>query len=68
MEPTSVASASGAKTAIFVFPSAVGHVNPSLPLARGLVARGWDVDYLGIEQFKEAIEATGANFCDRDRV
>lgn len=68
MEPTSVAPASSAKTAIFVFPSAAGHVNPSLPLARGLVAQGWDVDYLAIEQFKDAVEGTGATFCDRDRV
>jgi hypothetical protein len=57
-----------ASKAIFVFPSAAGHVNPSLPLARGLVARGWAVDYLAIAQFKEAIEDTGAQFFDRDAV
>ena len=54
--------------AIFVFPQAAGHVNPSLPLARGLVARGWAVDYLASSQFKAAIEDTGATFCDRDEV
>eukprot|EP00927_Polykrikos_kofoidii_P077222 TRINITY_DN74189_c0_g1_i1.p1 TRINITY_DN74189_c0_g1~~TRINITY_DN74189_c0_g1_i1.p1 ORF type:complete len:503 (-),score=75.92 TRINITY_DN74189_c0_g1_i1:128-1579(-) len=50
--------------AVFVFPSASGHVNPSLPLARGLVSLGWAVEYLCKEQFKEAIEDTGATFFD----
>ena len=35
---------SSKRKAIFVFPAAAGHVSPSLPLARGLVARGWAVD------------------------
>ena len=68
MEPEPSAAPSGNNRAIFVFPSAAGHVNPSLPLARGLVARGWAVDYLAIPQFKEAIEDTGAAFWDRDGV
>lgn len=58
----------GAGKAIFVFPAAAGHVNPSLPLARGLVAKGWTVEYLATALFQEAIEGTGAAFCDRDRV
>jgi hypothetical protein len=72
MDPEPAAAADGSSgscsRAIFVFPSAAGHVNPSLPLARGLVARGWAVDFLAIEQFKEAIEDTGAVFWDRDGV
>lgn len=52
--------------AAFVFPAASGHTNPSLPLARALVVRGWDVDYLHSPQFQEAIEDTGATFVDRD--
>ena len=60
-------SASRSK-AIFVFPAAAGHVNPSLPLARGLVLAGWDVDYLATATFKVAIQDTGATFCDRDAV
>ena len=52
--------------AAFVFPAASGHTNPSLPLARALVERGWDVDYLHSPQFQEAIEDTGATFVDRD--
>ena len=61
-------AASARNKAIFVFPAAPGHVNPSLPLARGLVAQGWDVDYLATEQFKAAVLDTGATFCDRDDV
>jgi hypothetical protein len=61
-------SPASSKTAIFVFPSAAGHVNPSLPLARGLVAKGWAVDYLANAQFKEGIESTGATFFDRDGI
>ena len=57
-----------APRAIFVFPAASGHINPSLPLARGLVSLGWEVNYLGTLNFKEAIEDTGAVFFDRDEV
>ena len=52
--------------ALFLFPSASGHLNPSLPLARGLGDLGWCVEYLSIVQFKPAIEDTGAHFLDRD--
>jgi len=56
------------KLAVFVFPSASGHINPSLPLARGLITRGWDVKFLSIPGFQKAIEDTGAVFVDRDSV
>ena len=59
---------SSGKKAIFVFPAAAGHINPSLPLARGLVSNGWVVDYLAIAEFKDKIEDTGATFFDRDSV
>lgn len=61
-------AAKNTDTAIFVFPSAVGHVNPSLPLARGLVELGWSVDYLATAAFRDPIEDTGAVFHDRDAV
>lgn len=51
---------------MFIFPAAVGHLNPSLPLARGLVARGWEVHFLSIADFKAAIEDTGAKYYERD--
>merc|ERR1719382_623294 len=47
-------------TFVFVFPLAAGHVNPSLPVARALVQQGHAVHYLSHEQFREAIEDTGA--------
>ena len=56
------------KKAIFVFPAASGHINPSLPLARGLVNSGWSVDYLASTEFKDAITHTGATFCNRDSI
>jgi len=56
------------RSVVFVFPSAAGHVNPSLPLCRFLVSHGWNVEYLGIAEFKSAIESTGATFHDRDAV
>jgi hypothetical protein len=55
-------------TAVFVFPSAAGHMNPSLPLSRGLVSCGWNVEYLATSQFRTAIEDTGATYFDRDMV
>jgi len=47
---------------VFVFPSWVGHVNPSLPLARRLVALGHEVHYVCFEQVRLKIEGTGAVF------
>ena len=54
--------------AVFLFPSASGHLNPSLPLARSLKRLGWSVEYLSIKQFQPAIGDTGADFLDRDQV
>lgn len=39
-----------------------GHVNPTLALAQELVARGEQVIYYLTEQFRPAVEATGATF------
>lgn len=39
-----------------------GHTNPTLPLAKELVKRGHTVDYINAPEWKEKIEATGANF------
>ncbi|MBV9689268.1 MAG: glycosyl transferase [Ktedonobacteraceae bacterium] len=41
---------------------AYGHVNPTLAVVQELVARGEEVVYFNTEEFKEAIEATGATF------
>jgi len=55
--------------AVFVFPSAAGHVNPSLPLCTRLVkGLGWRVEYLSMGTFKAAVESTGATYHDRDEV
>jgi UDP:flavonoid glycosyltransferase YjiC (YdhE family) len=40
----------------------VGHVNPLLPIARELVARGHDVRWYTGGQFREKIEALGARY------
>jgi MGT family glycosyltransferase len=42
-----------------VFP-ATGHINPGLPIARELVARGHSVRWYSTPRFRRAIEATGA--------
>ena len=39
-----------------------GHVNPGLPIARELVARGHDVRFYSTLRFKRAVDATGARF------
>jgi MGT family glycosyltransferase len=39
-----------------------GHVNPGLPIARALVARGHDVRFYSTERFRKAIEGIGARF------
>jgi MGT family glycosyltransferase len=41
---------------------AAGHVNPSLPLVHELVRQGFQVIYYSTEQFRGAIERTGAQF------
>lgn len=39
-----------------------GHLNPSLPLVAELVQRGEQVHYYSLEEFRSAIERTGATF------
>lgn len=43
-----------------------GHVNPTLPFVRELIARGHTVRYYNAEAFREKIEAAGAEFCPID--
>src|SRR3954463_9150561 len=43
----------------------VGHVNPGLPIARRLVARGHEVRWYTGRRFQERIEATGARFAPK---
>jgi MGT family glycosyltransferase len=50
-----------AKVIFFNIP-AQGHINPSLPLVRELVARGETVIYYNTEAARTRVEATGANF------
>ncbi len=47
---------------IFLGIPAYGHVNPTLPVVQELVKRGQDVIYYLPEQFKSAVQATGAVF------
>lgn len=49
------------KIILFNIP-AVGHVNPSLPIVAELVKRGDDVIYINSEDYRQKIEATGADF------
>lgn len=39
-----------------------GHINPTLPIVKELVARGDDVYYFTAEEFKELVESVGAKF------
>jgi MGT family glycosyltransferase len=50
-----------AKLAFFGLP-AHGHTNPSLPVVAELVRRGESVTYYSNEEFRDAIESTGAQF------
>jgi MGT family glycosyltransferase len=47
--------------ATFCFPGH-GHVNPTLPVIAELVRRGEKVDYYCVEDFRSAVESTGARF------
>src|SRR5579859_4273581 len=49
-------------TIVFVCLPAHGHVNPTLAVARELVARGEKVIYYLPESFRATVEATGATF------
>ena len=50
---------------IFSIP-AHGHTNPLLPVAKELVSRGNSVRFYSFNEFKEKIEATGAEFISCD--
>ena len=50
-----------AKYAMFSTPGH-GHVNPTLALTQELVARGEQVIYYLTDEFRPAVEATGATF------
>jgi MGT family glycosyltransferase len=50
------------KKYIFVNIPGYGHVNPTLPVVQELVARGEKVIYYLTEEFRVAVEATGATF------
>lgn len=56
------------RLAVFVFPGAAGHVNPSLPICRRLVDLGWQVVYVCNPSFQSVIEETGAEFRDVNAV
>ena len=47
----------------FISIGAVGHVLPTLPLIAELVRRNVRVSYFTSENMREAVSATGANFC-----
>jgi len=59
-EAPASAPASQKFTIGFVFPMLSGHINPSLAVARSLVADGHAVHYVAREQMRKAIEDTGA--------
>jgi len=46
----------------FYSPKGAGHVNPTLPLVRGLIERGHDVTYTVTSEWKDRIEAMGCRF------
>ncbi|MCB0083678.1 MAG: hypothetical protein KDE47_22215, partial [Caldilineaceae bacterium] len=47
---------------VILTPPAHGHINPTLPVAQELVQRGQQVVYYNTEEFRPAIERTGALF------
>lgn len=47
---------------VILTPPAHGHINPTLPVAQELVRRGEQVIYYNTEEFRPAIEQTGALF------
>mmetsp|Transcript_2315 Transcript_2315/g.4831 ORF Transcript_2315/g.4831 Transcript_2315/m.4831 type:complete len:452 (+) Transcript_2315:45-1400(+) len=52
---------------VFVMMPSTGHVNPSLPIVVELKSRGVIVTYYVHEQFREVVEATGANWRQMQR-
>ena len=53
------------KVAFFGIP-AHGHTNPMLPVAAELVRRGNTVQFFSFDEFRDKIEATGAQFVSCD--
>ena len=53
------------KITFFCIP-AHGHTNPTLGLVKALTSSGHEIWYFSFEEFREKIEAAGANFiaCD----
>ncbi len=51
-------------TVFFFSIPAHGHVNPTLPVVRELVSRGHTVFYYEVPEFRERIEAAGAQLAD----
>jgi MGT family glycosyltransferase len=49
-------------TYVFVNLPAFGHINPTLPIVRELIARGEHVVYFVPQEFQTLIESTGASF------
>src|SRR5450631_3659272 len=47
---------------VFLNIPAYGHVNPTFPMVKELVRRGEEVVYFLTEDFRAAVEATGATF------
>jgi UDP:flavonoid glycosyltransferase YjiC (YdhE family) len=56
------------RVAVFVFPNAVGHLSPALPLARQLALRGWRPHVVSFEAFRVAVEAAKATFWDAEKL
>jgi MGT family glycosyltransferase len=48
--------------ALFYSPKGTGHVNPTLPLVRGLVERGHEVTYWLTSEWKERLETMGCRY------
>jgi MGT family glycosyltransferase len=49
-------------TGIFLNVPAHGHINPTVPIVNELVKRGETILYFSLEEFREKIEKTGAEF------
>lgn len=48
--------------ALFYSPKGTGHVNPTLPLVRGLIERGHQVTYSLTSEWRERLEAMGCRY------
>src|SRR4029079_5946272 len=48
--------------AFFYSPKGTGHVTPTLPLVRGLLARGHEVTYTLTAEWKDRLEAMGCRY------